>query len=174
MRVHQYLLAASITCLLSPLAVLAEEIDYPNPDDQLSPCGVTLSDHEINQLPTPKAIQVGDTSYISGGSCSDSVRQIKGVAKSFPLEIILVEKEENKEVYIADVKVTITDDKNNDILNVITEGAFLLINPPDGQYKITAEYNLVSQSKFVKVNHKEHKRMVFLWGNETKGNLKSE
>lgn len=174
MKVYQYLLTASFTCLLNSVPVLAQDLDYPNLDDQLSPCGVALSDDEINQLPTPKAIQIGETSYISGGSCSDSVRQMKGIAKSFPLEIVLVEKEGNKEVYIADVKVNIKDDKNNAILNVITEGAFLLVSPPNGKYEITAEYNLISQSKFVKINHKEHKRVVFLWGNKPAAEKENE
>lgn len=176
MKINRFLSVVLITCLLSPMIVLGvdTEIDYPNTGDDFSPCGKAMSFEEINQLPVPEATQVGEVSYISGGSCSDSVRQMKGVAESFPLEIVLVEKEGSKEVYIADVKVRITDAKHNDILNVITDGAFLLVNLPDGQYEVTAEYNLVSQNKRVSINHKKHKRVVFLWDNELNAEPVSE
>lgn len=159
--------------LLSPISIFAADaefkqntdIEYPNTDGQLSPCGLEQSLEEINQLPTPEATKVGEVSYISGGSCSDSVIQMKGLAKSFPLEVVLVEKEGSKEVYIADVKIKINDAKNNNILEVVTDGAFLLVNLPDGQYEIISEYNLVSQSKRVNINHKKHERIVFLWAN---------
>lgn len=187
MSIHQTLNQALISTvimasLLTPIITNATDaepnpngdIEYPNKGDQLSPCGLEQSLEEINQLPTPEATQIGKVSYISGGSCSDSVLQMKGLADSFPLEVVLVEKEGDKEVYIADVKVHIIDAKNNSVLDVVTDGAFLLVKLPDGQYHIIAEYNYASQRKRVSINHNKHERVVFLWANEPKADKVSE
>lgn len=121
-------------------------------------CGIDL-------ISPPKPITTGEVSYVSGGICIGGVNQMKSMAKDFPLEIVLVEKsdEYEKENYIADVKVTINDASESLVLDVVTEGPFLLVNLPSGNYQITAEYHNVVKSRRVKINKNKHERIVFLW-----------
>jgi hypothetical protein len=121
-------------------------------------CGIDL-------LPAPKPIILGEVSYISGGICIGGVNQMKSMIKDFPLEIVLVEKAEGstKENYIADVKVKIHDLKDNLVLDVVTDGPFLLVNLPNGGYQITAEFHQVVKTRKVNVVKNKHERVVFLW-----------
>ncbi len=121
-------------------------------------------------LPLPKPAKSGEVSYISGGICITGVQQMKDLAKDYPLEVVLVEQasQNEKENYIADVKVTIKDAKDNLVLDIYTKGPFLLVSLPDGSYQITAEYNRIVQTKIVKVHSEKHYRTVFVWQSESK------
>jgi hypothetical protein len=119
---------------------------------------------EMNIMPISTGDE--DISYVSGGICLDDVEFMKGIAHQYPLEIVLVEKndEYQKENYIADVRVIITDiKKEKKFLDVHTEGPFLLVNLPDNKYLITAEFNGNSKEYKAIINNKKHKRVVFLW-----------
>lgn len=141
--------------------VISEEAADVSSEEE---CGIDL----INP---PKPITTGEVSYVSGGICIGGVNQMKSMAKDFPLEIVLVEKsdEYEKENYIADVKVKINDASDNLILDVVTEGPFLLVDLPNGNYQITAEYHNVVKSRRVKINKNKHERVVFLWPTQPPG-----
>lgn len=178
MKINQSIVSALIVAGLTvPLLAIAADdesvnmdmIEYSNSEDVFTPCGVAQSDEEISFLPPPKEIKIGEVSYISGGVCVGGVEQMKSMAKNFPLEIVLVEKAEDKEKegYIADVQVKINDAKDNLILDVSTEGPYLLVKLPDGLYLISAEYNDVIKTNQVKINSNKHERVVFLWSRRT-------
>lgn len=119
----------------------------------------------VDPTPLQQSETSDEVSYISGGICLTGVQTMKDLAKDYALELVLVEKTDayEKENYIADVMVTIKDVKEKIVLSASTEGPFLLVNLPDGQYQVTAEYNGVIKTKKVKVNNSKHKRVVFLW-----------
>lgn len=156
-----------MSLLLPTLSIAAEtepnNIDYSHTEDSFTPCGVEQSAEDINLLPPLSETKVGDITYVTGGICIGGVRHMKNIAKDYPLEVVLVEQENGKEVYLADVNINIFDAKDKLLLNASTEGPFLLAKLPDGIYKITAEYNTVMKTKQVTINSKQHKRIVFLW-----------
>jgi len=152
-----------IVSLLIPTVAIAAEIEYSHPNDSFTPCGIEKSKKDINPLPSPHETLIGEVTYVSGGICVDGVRQMKSLAKNFPLEIVLVEKMDGKEVYLADVNINIFDAKEKLVLNVSTEGPFLLAKLPNGVYQITAEFNAVMKTKRVMINKNKHTRIVFLW-----------
>jgi hypothetical protein len=149
-----------ITCLSIPAINMAEEATPAVPDEKYQ-CDA----EEFNLMPI--ATQEDATiSYVSGGVCIDEVELMKSIANNFPLEIVLVEKSDDydKENYIADVRVVITDTKKEKkFLDVYTDGPFLLVNLPDNRYLITAAHNGVSKEYKVNIDNKKHKRIVFLW-----------
>ena len=173
MKINQSIVnAIMFVSLTIPFSVIAADSADVNPDDlEYSESGGELADcsanaeGEINLAPPLKETKVGEVSYISGGICISGVRQMKGLAKHFPLEIVLVEKVEGqeKEGYIADVNVKIVNAKDKLVLETSTEGPYLLVKLPDGKYKITAEYNYVVKTNRVNINNKKHERVVFLW-----------
>lgn len=144
-------------------AILAEDktdllSDNTNNINSEEECGIDL-------LPPPIPTMKGEVAYVSGGICTGGVDQMKSMAKQFQLEIVLVEKSEayEKENYIADVKVQIKDAKEKLILDVVTDGPFLLVNLPNGRYEIMAEYNEVVKTRKVKIDKNKHEKVVFLW-----------
>ncbi|MFV1923099.1 MAG: hypothetical protein ACMZ63_10925 [Methylotenera sp.] len=149
-----------MACLSAPsLALAAEAKSAAN--NETYQCDA----NEFNLMPIGTEEDAA-ISYVTGGICVDEAEMMKSIANNFPLEIVLVEKsdEYEKENYIADVRVVITDTKKEKkYLDVYTEGPFLLVNLPDNRYLITADHNGVSKEYKVNIDNKKHKRIVFLW-----------
>lgn len=140
----------------------SQHIDYAYDSEAFSTCGVKKSEKELLAASTPKPAQKTEITYVSGGICAEEVNFMKGIAQHFPLEIVLVQQEEGKEVYIADVNVSLQNAQQEEVLSVVTEGPFLFVNLPDGKYTITAIYHDVEQKKQVNIS-KKHSRVVLLW-----------
>ena len=177
MNINQLVFCTIVSVsLIAPIPMLAADsghtegksIEYQYGEDDFAPCGVAISDEALDLLPPPKTIKVGEISYISGGICIEGVRYMKHIAKDFPLELVFVEKNEDKEGYIADVKVNISDN-NNTLLEVSVDGPYLLVNLAKGKYLISAEYNGVVKERRVNIGAK-HVRTVFLWPMQIEGN----
>ncbi len=161
---------------LSGLAIAAEidaspkDIDYDYSDDEVSQCGVKKSDKELLAAAEPEPAKTVDISYVSGGICAEEVNFMKGIAQHFPLEVVFVQQEQGKEVYLADVAVSLQNAKQEEVLFVATEGPFLLVNLPNGKYTIYATYHNVKQTKQVNIT-KKHSRIVFLWEDKPMDNV---
>ncbi len=146
-----------ITCLSIPVLSMAEEAKTTEE--------YQCDANEFNLMPIATE-EDASINYVTGGVCIDEAELMKSIANNFPLEIVLVEKsdENEKENYIADVRVVITDTKKEKkFLDVHTEGPFLLVNLPDNRYLVTADHNGVSKEYKVNIDNKKHKRIVFLW-----------
>lgn len=154
-------------CLLN--VAIAEEasipsnsIDYAHSNEEFSQCGIKKSDEELLAAAKPEQTKTPEISYVTGGICAEEVSFMKGIAQHFPLEIVFVQREQDKEVYLADIGVSLLNAKQEEVLFVVTEGPFLFVNLPDGKYTINATYRNVDQTKQVNVT-KKHSRIVFLW-----------
>lgn len=115
-------------------------------------------------IPHPELVKhtVGDVNYVSGGIGLGEAAEIKQLAKSYPLEVICVQKVGGADSYLADVKVQIVDAKGNAVLDVVTEGPYLLASLPRGSYMVSADYNGVVKHSHVTIGGK-HKRLVYAW-----------
>ena len=105
----------------------------------------------------------GDISYLTGGIGSSEAESMKEVAKDYALEIVLVQKLKKQEAFISDVKVQIQDMQKKTVLDVITEGPYLLVNLPNGKYVITAEFHSDIKQQKVNIGAKKHQKVVFWW-----------
>ena len=168
MKIYPLLMKSIIIAsLMTSISILAEDTQSVLPESTEN-----INDEagcDIDLLPPPIPTAKGDVTYVSGGICTGGVSQLKSMAKQFKLEVVLVEKTEAyaKENYIADVNVKINDAENNVILDVVTEGPFLLVNLPNGRYQITGEYNGVVKTRKVKISSNKHERVVLLWPEQT-------
>jgi hypothetical protein len=143
-----------------------KDIDFPYSDEDFSPCGVAKSDEEMAAASEPKPADTNEITYVSGGICAEEVNFMKGIARHFPLEVVLVQEHEGREIYIADVSVSLQNAKQKQVLDVVTDGPFIFVNLPDGKYTVTASYHGISQTKSVNIAQKKHSRIVFLWKDE--------
>ncbi|MBM3350757.1 MAG: hypothetical protein FJY53_03025 [Betaproteobacteria bacterium] len=121
--------------------------------------GVTGSSSSLD----PTVEQVGDITYISGGVSESESVMMKALAVDYQLEIVLIQKLQQREEYLADVNVQVFDHNLKSLLNIDTEGPYLLMNLPLGKYLITAEYEGVAKSQWVKNDGKKHQKLIYWW-----------
>ena len=152
MKLKDLLIAVSIVALvlLSPLTISGETLEV------------------ISSLEAPMPVIAGNVTYLTGGIGASEAESIRAIAKNYPLEIVFVQKLDLKEEFLAEVKVKIEDRHQNLILDITTEGPYLLANLPKGHYQIIAEYNGNVKQQWVNVgdiNNKKskHKKVVFWW-----------
>jgi hypothetical protein len=152
MELKDLLIAVSIVALglLSPLVASGETSEAES------------------QLEAPMPVTDGSVTYLTGGIGDSEAESIRAIAKNYPLEVIFVQKFDQKEEFLAEVKVKIQDRNQNLILDITTEGPYLLANLPKGHYQIIAEYNGNVKQQWVDVgdiNNKKskHKKVVFWW-----------
>lgn len=111
----------------------------------------------------PGTQKVNDITYMSGGIGKTESSLMKAFANDYPLEVVFIRKLGDREEYLADVRVKITDSHNNDLLDIQTDGPYLLVDMPIGEYMMTAEYEgVVKQQPFRLVDDK-HQKLVFWW-----------
>lgn len=110
----------------------------------------------------PQMQQVGEITFITGGIAEESAMMQK-VAKEYPLEIIVIEKSKEREAYLADVSVQLLDNQKNVVLDTTTEGPYLYVNLPAGQYWVVATFNGEVKKQKVRVRSNQHQKIVFWW-----------
>jgi hypothetical protein len=108
-------------------------------------------------------MHANDVNYLTGGIGSSEAESMREAAKDYTLEIVFVQKLKGLEEFISDVRVQIQDAQKNTVLDVTTEGPFLLVNLPNGRYEITAEFNSDTKQQKVNVGAKKHQKIVFWW-----------
>ncbi len=122
---------------------------------------VTLSAAET--LPMQEQ-QVGDVTYVTGGVGEAEAAVMRDMAKDYQLEITFLQKKPGqREEFLADVKVQIQDEQQNAVLDITTDGPFLLVNLPQGNYLVKAEYYGEVKSLVAHIVGDKHKKLEFWW-----------
>jgi hypothetical protein len=126
--------------------------------------GIALPIGTLSADTTPMHdMHASDVNYRTGGIGSSEAEEMREAAKNYALEVVFVQKQKELEEFISDVKVQIQDAQKNTVLDVITDGPFLLVNLPNGKYVITADFNGVTKQQKVNVGAKKHQKIVFWW-----------
>jgi hypothetical protein len=112
----------------------------------------------------PAAHHRGSVAYISGGIGKDQALAFMRAAADYPLTLEFVADAGHRREFLSDVPVTIQDHSGRDVLRTTTEGPFLLVNLPRGEYKVTARYGGRTEQRIVNVGRMDHHRLAFEWG----------
>ncbi len=108
----------------------------------------------------PAVKMQGDVAYVSGGVGEEEVQAIKGLARQYSLELHFVRADG---AFLADTGVKIVDAKGKVVLDVTSDGPFLLAKLPPGRYKITATDEGHAQTRNVHISAGGHARALFTW-----------
>jgi hypothetical protein len=111
----------------------------------------------------PATHKQGEVTYISGGVGQTEADAIEHRAKFYPLELEFLLKAKPKDEYLSGVKVRIKDAHDKMVLDVKTDGPFLLARMPAGKYTVSAERNGKFEQRNIEIAAKEHRRVVFEW-----------
>lgn len=115
-------------------------------------------------LPLPPEKQFGAVSYTSGGIPDEQLPAVRQARAGYALVLELFQKTGQKNQYVADVQVRLTNAKGEVVLDAASEGPFMLLRTPPGTYKVEATFQgktLTQQG--VAVAAKGSKRVVFVF-----------
>lgn len=111
----------------------------------------------------PSEHRAGVVSYISGGVQQPEAEAIKHVARYYPLELQFLRKAKPHDEYLANVKIRIKDQHDKMVLDVTSDGPFLLAKLPAGKYTVSAERDHDLKTRDVEIAPAQHRRLVFEW-----------
>ena len=94
----------------------------------------------------PKIHKQGGSTYVTGGSGEAQRKALFKIANKFPIQLIF--EVEGQEGDISGVKVTLTDQSGNALVEAVSEGPYFYMNPPaGGRFVIDAEYDGEKQTR---------------------------
>ena len=112
---------------------------------------------DLSPLP-PTQMQNG-ISYVTGGIGSPESTAMKAAAGRYDLALTFANR--SSEFY-SDVKVDISDNRGNRVLDIVS-GPMLLVNLPDGPYKVRAEVGGVPRVQTINVRGSHHRQVAYVW-----------
>ncbi|TXI08040.1 MAG: hypothetical protein E6Q76_07715 [Rhizobium sp.] len=94
----------------------------------------------------PALKQANGIGYLSGGIGRDEAGTMRGIASQFKVRMHFVDSTDGSA--LSDVSVTVFDARRNIVLQVVSEGPYLYLDPPPGAYRV-----LVRSGNVVSCHH---------------------
>ncbi|HKY90593.1 MAG TPA: carboxypeptidase-like regulatory domain-containing protein [Nevskiaceae bacterium] len=120
--------------------------------------GAVSQDSALPPVDTQGAIR-----YLSGGIGADESAAIKAAQSTFPLSITFSSRSGGRDVFLADVPVRIRNASGETILDVTTEGPYLLVDLPAGNYRVSATWQGIEKSSGATIVSGRNQKLAFLW-----------
>lgn len=105
----------------------------------------------------------GSVVYVTGGVGDSEIALIKQMMPDYPLSMTFTEMQNGSAVFLADVPVTVRTAHGGSVLDVRTNGPYLLVKLPAGTYEITASDKGRTETRTVILKDHSHARVVFEW-----------
>lgn len=109
-------------------------------------------------LPAPK--RFGDATYLSGGLTKDEAQAMQSVAPQYNLRAVFIA---HTGQYLADVPVSIRNERGNVVFDGVSEGPMLWLGVPPGRYVLTAQYSGRQLAQRVDVGSEMRNPVYFRW-----------
>ena len=98
-----------------------------------------------DEAETPRIHKQGGSTYATGGIGEAQRKALFKIAPKFPIQLIF--EVEGDKSDISGVKVKLTDQSGNSLVEAVSEGPYFYMNPPaGGRFIIDVEYNGDKQS----------------------------
>jgi hypothetical protein len=111
----------------------------------------------------PPVQMSGDVEYLSGGIGKDESTAIEAEGRQWPLTLEFALRENQHDVFTADVKVLVRDAKGRTALETESEGPFLLARLAPGPYLVEATLADKTLRQRVVVKQGQSAKAVFVW-----------
>jgi hypothetical protein len=111
----------------------------------------------------PPVQHQGNVEYVSGGISLDESTAFKEAIPKFPLAMTFASRIGGQNAYASNVKVVIRDRQDKNVLDVTSNGPYLLVKLPPGKYHVAATYENKTKSENISVGAKGTRRVVFEW-----------
>jgi hypothetical protein len=110
----------------------------------------------------PAVQHEGTVSYLTGGVGLDEAQAMKQQAVHYPLALEFVEQAGQRGEYSAGEQVQIRNASGKTVLSATAGGPFMLVNLPDGRYRVSAVDDGHREVRNVTLSGK-HDRVAFVW-----------
>ncbi len=105
-----------------------------------------IAGHAADEAEPPKVYKQGGSTYATGGADEAHRKAMFKIANKFPIQLIF--EVEGQDADMSGVKVTLTDQTGNALIEAVSEGPYFYMNPPaGGRFTIDAEYKGDKQSR---------------------------
>lgn len=111
----------------------------------------------------PEIQQQGSTQFVTGGYGQEESTAIKAAMSEFPLALTFTQRLEGRAAYLSSVQVVIRDANDVNVLNVQSEGPYLLAHLKPGDYQLHVTYRNQTQSRNIRISEKGTQRIIFEW-----------
>ena len=111
----------------------------------------------------PPVQHQGTVEYLSGGIGLDESTAFKEAMSNYPLAMTFASRVVDRNAYASDVQVVIRDRQDQSVLDVTSNGPYLLVKLPPGKYQVSATYENKTQSQDISVGATGTRRIVFEW-----------
>jgi hypothetical protein len=103
----------------------------------------------------------GDVTFVSGGVGGDERSAMQAIRADYNLSLLFSVQGSGE--YLSDVKVSVTDEKGNTLLETVSDGPMLLASLKPGHYNVTAELDGQVAHKKATVGNKQRTSLSFIW-----------
>ena len=111
----------------------------------------------------PPLRRQGDVAYRTGGITEDESQALKQVAGRFPLTMLFAVHVDGRDAYAANVHVIVRNARQQPVLDVVSDGPYLLVDLQPGRYSVEAELSGQSRRQMVSVKKGASQRLTFVW-----------
>lgn len=112
----------------------------------------------------PPEQTAGSIEYRVGGIGADEAEAMRRLSSDYPLTLTFVERSaDGRDMYTADVGVSITDSSGAPQLTTQAQGPMLLADLPDGSYTVEATLGGETKTQQVAIADGKPQRVVFVW-----------
>jgi hypothetical protein len=93
----------------------------------------------------------------------DESDAISRAAGAWPLVLELSQSLPPRAEYISDVQITIKDKSGNTVLDMTSEGPYVLVKLPAGKYSLDATYESKTLHRDISLEKGRSKRLSLMW-----------
>jgi len=114
--------------------------------------------------PLPQVQSQGQAEFITGGVGKDESEGIAQAAGTWPLMLELSQSAATPRAeFISDVQITIKDKSGNTVLDMRSEGPYVLVKLPAGKYSLDATYESKTLHRNVSLEKGRSVRLSLMW-----------
>jgi hypothetical protein len=97
--------------------------------------------------------------YVSGGVSDEELVQLRAQRNSYSLWVVTAAKKSGS--YLAEVQVVVRDVRRGMVFHGLSDGPWLFVNLPPGQYEVQASINGESHKRTTTLRHRDHRQIFF-------------
>ena len=117
----------------------------------------------------PPVLMQNGITYLNGGIGSDESKAMKADARNHSLAMEFIERRGSANEYSAGQSVHIENAAGVTVLAIMSEGPFVNVDLPRGQFKITATAYGISQVRTINLESQPSAHLMFIWPAQTRG-----
>ncbi|QWD79111.1 carboxypeptidase regulatory-like domain-containing protein [Polynucleobacter sp. MWH-Spelu-300-X4] len=117
----------------------------------------------LAQADIPESQNYQGIQYITGGIGSEESDAIIELGKKWPLTLEFSQDHPQRSLWVADVAVKITNEKQKVIFNVMSEGPILLINLEPGTYNMEFVFEKRPLKRKIKIEEGKPQKLPIAW-----------